>query len=197
MTVLKCCTQYASKFGKLRSGHRPGKVQFSFQSQRKAMSKNVQITMQLLSFHMLARLCSKSFKLGFSNMWPENFHMYKLDWERQNHQRSNCQHPMDHRKSKRVQEKHLLLLDYVKAFDYLKWSEVKSLSHVRHFVTTWTIAHQAAPSIHGIFQARILEWVAISFSRGIFPTQVSRIVGRHFYHLNHQGSQQTEKFFKR
>ena len=26
-------------------------------------------------------------------------------------------------------------------------------------------------SIHGVFQARILEWVAISFSRGIFPTQ--------------------------
>ena len=28
----KCCTQYASKFGKLRSGHRTGKGQFSFQS---------------------------------------------------------------------------------------------------------------------------------------------------------------------
>ena len=26
-------------------------------------------------------------------------------------------------------------------------------------------------SVHGIFQARILEWVAISYSRGIFPTQ--------------------------
>ena len=26
-------------------------------------------------------------------------------------------------------------------------------------------------SIHGISQARILKWVAISFSRGIFPTQ--------------------------
>ena len=25
--------------------------------------------------------------------------------------------------------------------------------------------------VHGILQARILEWVAISFSRGIFPTQ--------------------------
>ena len=25
--------------------------------------------------------------------------------------------------------------------------------------------------VHGIFQARILEWVAISFSRGSFPTQ--------------------------
>ena len=37
---------------------------FSFQSQRRAMSKNVQTIMQLCSFHMLAKLCSKSFKLG-------------------------------------------------------------------------------------------------------------------------------------
>ena len=38
-----------------------------FQSQRKAMLKNVQITIQLQSFHMLARLCSKFSKPGFSN----------------------------------------------------------------------------------------------------------------------------------
>ena len=38
-------------------------------------------------------------------------------------------------------------------------------------------------SIHGIFQARISEWVAISFSRSSQPrdqTQVSHIVGRCF-----------------
>ena len=34
---------------------------------RKAMLKDVQITTQLYSFHMLARQCSKSFKLGFNN----------------------------------------------------------------------------------------------------------------------------------
>ena len=39
MMLLKCCTQYASKFGKLSSGHRTGKGQFSFQFQRKAMPK--------------------------------------------------------------------------------------------------------------------------------------------------------------
>ena len=37
---------------------------------------------------------------------------------------------------------------------------------------------------HGIFQARVLEWVAISFSRGSSKprdhTQVSHIAGRHF-----------------
>ena len=51
----KCCTQYASKFGKLSSGHGTGKGQFSFQSQRKAMPKNVQTTAQLHSSHMLAK----------------------------------------------------------------------------------------------------------------------------------------------
>ena len=35
-------------------------------------------------------------------------------------------------------------------------------------------------SVHGIFQARVLEWVAIPFSRGSFwPTWVSCSVGRH------------------
>ena len=42
MMLWKCCTQYASKLGKLSSGHRTGKDQFSFQSQRKAMSNNIQ-----------------------------------------------------------------------------------------------------------------------------------------------------------
>ena len=49
MMLWKCCTEYASKFGKLSSGHRTGKGQFSFQSQRKAMSKNAQTTPQLHS----------------------------------------------------------------------------------------------------------------------------------------------------
>ena len=53
--VVKCCTQYASKFGKLSSGHRTGKDQFSFQSQRKVMPKNIQTAAQLRSSHTLAK----------------------------------------------------------------------------------------------------------------------------------------------
>ena len=48
-------------------------------------------------------------------------------------------------------------------------------------------------SIHGVFQASILEWVALSFSRGIFPTHRSNPGLRHcrqsIYHLSHQGIQ--------
>ena len=51
--------------------------------------------------------------------------------------------------------------------------EVKSLSCVRLFGNPWTTAYQAPPSIHGIFQARVLEWVATSFSRGIFLSRGS------------------------
>ena len=60
---------------------------------------------------------------------------------------------------------------------------VKSLSRVRLFVTPWTVAHQA-PLSNGIFQARVLEWDAISFSRGSSRsrdwTWVSHIAGRRF-----------------
>ena len=55
MMLWKCCTQYASKFGKLSSGHRTGKGQFSSQSQRKAIPKNAQTTKQLHSSHMLVK----------------------------------------------------------------------------------------------------------------------------------------------
>ena len=55
MVLLKCYTQYASKFGKLSRGHRTGKGQFSFQPQRRAMPKNVQTTIQLSSFHVVER----------------------------------------------------------------------------------------------------------------------------------------------
>ena len=45
----------ARKYGKLSNGHRTGKGQFSFQSQRKAIPKNAQTTEQLHSSHMLAK----------------------------------------------------------------------------------------------------------------------------------------------
>ena len=82
MTLWKCCNQYASKFGKLSSGHRTGKGQFSFQSQRKAMPKNVHTTTQLHSSHMVAKWCSKFSKPGYNSTWIVNFQMFKLVLEK-------------------------------------------------------------------------------------------------------------------
>ena len=79
MMLGKCCIQYASKFEKLSSGHRTGKGQFSFQSQRNAMPKNVQTNAQLRSSHTLS--CSKFTKPGSNSTWTTNFQMFKLDLE--------------------------------------------------------------------------------------------------------------------
>ena len=57
--AVKVLHSNASKFGKLSSGHRTGKGQFSFQSQRKAMPKNAQTTAQLHSSHMLSKVILK------------------------------------------------------------------------------------------------------------------------------------------
>ena len=66
--------------------------------------------------------------------------------------------------------------------DEVKW-KWKLLSHVWLFATPWTTARQAPLSL-GILQERILEWVAISFSRGSSQprdqTQVSHIAGGFF-----------------
>ena len=73
----------------------------------------------------------------------------------------------------------------------------------RYYEILWSKVAQSCPtlcdpmdcsllgsSVHWIFQSRILEWVAISFSRGSSQprdwTLVFCIAGRHFYHLNHQ-----------
>ena len=55
-------------------------------------------------------------------------------------------------------------------------------------------------SAHGIFQARVLEWTAISFSRGVFPTQGLNPglphCGQMYYRLSHQGSPVMKAVFK-
>ena len=53
--AVKVLRSICHKSGKLSRSHRTGKGQFSFQSQRKAMPKNVQTTAQLHSSHTLVK----------------------------------------------------------------------------------------------------------------------------------------------
>ena len=71
------------------------------------------------------------------------------------------------------------------------WSEVKWSEIAQSFLTLLTLCdpRDCSPPgsfVHGILQARILEWVAISFSRGSSQprdqTQVSHTAGRYFNH---------------
>ena len=111
------------------SGHRTGKGQFSFQSQRKAMPKNIQTTTQLHSYHTLVMLKILQARLQ---------------------QYVNCELPdvqsgfrkgrgtRDHRKSKRVPEKHLFLLYWLGQSLWLCGSQQTVENSERwEYQTTW------------------------------------------------------------
>ena len=76
--ALKVLYSICQQIWKAQQWPQDWKSHFLFQSQRKAMPKNVPTATQLCSFHMLVRLCSKSFKLGFNSTGTENFQMYRL-----------------------------------------------------------------------------------------------------------------------
>ena len=130
--LVKCCI-----LGKLSSGHRTGKGQFSFESQREAMPKNIQATAQLHSFLMLSRSCSKSFKLGFSSMWTENFQMYNLGLEKAEEPDMKFRTYSGNIKSKRIPTKLCsCFIDYSKTFDCVchnkLWNILKEMGITDH-----------------------------------------------------------------
>ena len=124
----KCCTQYASKFGKLSSGHRTGKGQFSFQSHRKAMPKNAQTTVQLHSSHMLAKYCSNFSKLGLNSMWTVNIQMFKVDLEKAEEPETKLPTSNGSLKKQEISKKNLFcFIDYAKAFDCVHHSKLRKI----------------------------------------------------------------------
>ena len=138
----KCYMKYASKLGKLISGHRTGKHQFSFQSQRKTMPKNVQTAPQLHSFHMLAKYYWKFSKLGFKSMWIENSQMFKLDLEKA--EEPEIKLPISARSQKKQENsrnkqtiQNVCFIDYLKAFDCVDhnklWKILQEMGIFYHF----------------------------------------------------------------
>ena len=105
--LLKCCSQYASKSGKLSSGRRTGKGQFSFHSQRKAMPKNVQTMTQK---YQTITLISHASKIMLNSTWTMNFQMFKLDLEKAEEPEIKLPASAESSNKQEFQKKHLLLL---------------------------------------------------------------------------------------
>ena len=58
-------------------------------------------------------------------------------------------------------------IDYAKAFDFVKVKESESeVVQLCPTICDPMDCSLSGSSIHGIFQARVLEWIAIAFSRG-------------------------------
>ena len=105
--AVKCCTQYASKLGKLSNGHRTGKGQFSFQSQRQC-----QIIFKLL--HNCTHLThqesnAQNSPCQASTVREPRTKMFKLDLEKSEEAEIKLPTSAGSQK-KRVPEKHVFLL---------------------------------------------------------------------------------------
>ena len=157
MVLFKCCTQYVSKFGKLSCGHRTEKVNFTPIAKR-AMPKNILATVELYSFHMLTRLCSKSFKLGFSSSWTENIQTHKLG--KGSGTRDQIVKIGWIMEKARKSQKNICFIDYSEAFDCIdhnkkKKENVKECSnyHIIEF-----ISHVSRVMLK-ILQARLQQYM--------------------------------------
>ena len=96
--------QYDSKFGNFSNGHRTGKGQCSFQFQRKAMPNYCKIA-------LISHASKVMFKILQARLQQYvKLQMFKLDLEKEEEPQIKLPTSLDHRKSKRVPEKHLLLL---------------------------------------------------------------------------------------
>ena len=112
--LLRCYTQHARKFGKLSSGHRTGKDQFSFQYQRRTMPKNVQTTIQFAFISHTSKVILKILQARLQQYVNKELPDVQAEfWRAKRNQRSNYQHPLNHRKSKRVPEKHVFLFHWL------------------------------------------------------------------------------------
>ena len=126
------------KFGKPSSGHRTGKCQFSFQSQRKAMPKNDQTTVQLHSSQKLAATAAKLLQSCPTLCNPTDGQSTRLP------------HPWDSPGKNTGVDCHFLL----------QRMKVKSKSEVAQTCLTLSDPMDCSllsSSIHGIFQARGLK----------------------------------------
>ena len=126
--LLKYCCQYASKFGKLSSGHRTGKGLFSFQSQRKCQRM----------FKLLYSCANFTCQQGNAQNPSSQASTVRevrtskcISWiqKRQRNQKSNCQHLLDHRKIKGIKKKYIYFcfIDYVKAFDCVDHNKLQKI----------------------------------------------------------------------
>ena len=144
---------------KLSSGHRTGKGQFSFQSQRKAMPKNAQTTARLHSSHMLAKWCSKFSQPGFNSTWTVNFQMSKLDLEKAEQPEIKLPTPVGSLKKQESSRKHLLLLYWLCQSLWLCGSQQTGKLFKRwEYQTTWPASWEIYVQIRKQQLELDMEW---------------------------------------
>jgi len=114
----KCCTQYASKFGKFSSGHRTGKRSVFIPIPKKGNPKKVQTTTQLHSSH--TRVMLKILQARLQQYVNCEFQMFKLVLEKAEEPEVKLPTSAGSLKKQEFQKNiYFCFIDYAKAFDYV------------------------------------------------------------------------------
>ena len=136
--LLKCCTQYTSKFGKLSSGHTLlEKISFHFNSKEGRCQRMFKLPHNCIYFiyqqgHAqnppIDALTLCELRTSRCSIWIQ---------KSQRNQRSNFQHPLDHSKSKSFSENtYFCFIGSAKAFDYVDinklWKILKEIGIPDH-----------------------------------------------------------------
>ena len=154
----KCCTHYASKFGKHSSAPQDWKRSVFIPIPKKNSAKECSNYRQLWSFLMLVRLRSKSFKLGFSSNM--NWELLDVQAGFRKGRGARDQTPDIHwiiEKAREFQKKHLLLLYWLHkslCMDHNKlWKIFKEMGIPDHLPVSWEtwiqIKKQQIRTLHG------------------------------------------------
>ena len=170
--LLNCCIQYASKFGKFSSGHRTGKGQFSFQSQRRAMPKNVQTQAQLHSFHTASKVLLQILQARLQQYMNGELPDVQAGFRKGRGTRDQIANICWIIEKAREFQKHIFcFIDYSKAFDFLS----ESCSVMLHFcnpMDPWSPARLLCP------------WNSLGQSTGVgfhFTTNCGKFLKRREY----------------
>ena len=158
-------------------------------SEPPAKPQNVQTTVRLCSFRMLAKLCSKSFKLGFSSTWTEIFHMYKLGFKEAEEPEIELPTFVGSWREQRSSRKNIYFcfVDYAKAFDSVDhnklWKILKGMGvpdHLTCFLRNLYVDQEAAVRTrHGTtdwFQTWKGVWQGCKLSPCLFNLHADRIM---------------------
>ena len=130
----KCFTQYVSKLGKLSSGHRTGKGQFSFQSLRKAMPKNRTIAFISHASKAMLKILQARLQKYVNHELPDVQAGFRKGRGTRG-QIANIRWIMG--KAREFQKNiHFCFIDYAKAFDWITMNGGKFWKR-REYQTTW------------------------------------------------------------
>ena len=96
----KCCTQYASKFGKLSSGHRTRKRSILIPIPKKGNAKECSNYCTIALISNASKVMLKILQARLQQYMNRELPDIQADFRKGRRTRDLCQHPLDHRKSK-------------------------------------------------------------------------------------------------